>query len=279
MKKIFFFAAAALLLQSGLTNAQSCCPKPGDMCLLALNADFKASHEAPEPFTYAPEHGKMLSLPVKDGADANVFYIPAKEQTNKILLVFHEWWGLNDYIKREAESLQKSLGNVEVYAVDLYDGKVATSADEASKLMSGLDPKRGSAIIQAVLNKVGKDKKIATIGWCMGGSWSFNGTLLAGNEAAGCVMYYGFPEEDAKKIKPLKADVLYVWGSLDQFITKDKVSKLQDEVKATKHKFTWYTYEANHAFANPSNPKYDVKAATEAHEHAVKFLKEKLDLK
>ncbi len=283
MKKISaLFVAFLLLFVSNNTFAQSCCKKPtgNSMQALALNKEFKASHLAPLPLHYAPESGSMITFPTAGGADGNAFYIPAKGTSNKVLIVVHEWWGLNDYIKREAERWQKLLGDdVAVYAVDLYDGHVAATPDEAGKLMGTLTPQRGDAILKGLVEKIGKGKKIATIGWCMGGSWSFTASVLAGSEAAGCVMYYGFPEKDMSRIKPLKADVLYIRGSQDGFIKEADVNELGKKVKSLGHTFEMHSFDAAHAFANPSNPKYDVKAAGEAQELALKFLKKKLAIK
>ena len=281
MKKIFITLLVAALFIVSNAGAQSCCKKPigNSMQELALNKSFKASHEAPLPFSYTAEKGEMMKVSTKGGPDANVFYIPADGTTDKVLIVVHEWWGLNDYIKREAEQWQKMLGgNVAVYAIDLYDGKVGATPDEASKIMSSLDPKRAEAIINGVIQKIGKDKHIATLGWCMGGSWSFTASVLAGNEAAGCVMYYGFPEKDMSRIKPLKADVLYIRATRDANIKESDVLTLEKNVKSVGRKFSLYKFDAVHAFANPSNPKYDVKAATEAQAITLKFLKEKFGL-
>jgi carboxymethylenebutenolidase len=41
---------------------------------------------------------------------------------------------LNDYIRSEAELLANELNNVNVIALDLYDGKVATTADSANEI-------------------------------------------------------------------------------------------------------------------------------------------------
>ncbi len=247
------------------------------MEVLALNKSFKAAHEAPLPFSYTAEKGTMIAYKVEGGADGNAFYVPADEPGDKILIMVHEWWGLNDYIKKEAERWQKLLGGkVAVYAIDLYDGKVASVPDEAGKLMSGLDPKRADALIGALIKKIGKGKSIATIGWCMGGSWSFTASVTAGNEAVGCVMYYGFPEKGASRIKPLKTDVLYIYGAKDNFIKIADVKGLGKAVEATGHKFQLHSFDAVHAFANPSNPKFDAKAAGEAEVFTLKFLKTKL---
>jgi carboxymethylenebutenolidase len=191
--------------------------------------------------------------------------------------VFHEWWGLNDYIKREAENLQAELGDVTVYAIDLYDGEVATTQAEAQKLMGGLKEERAKAIIQGAIDAYSTPKaKIATIGWCMGGMWSLQGTLLEGRKAAGCVMYYGMPETDVAKLKTLNCDVLGIFGLQDKFINPDVVKKFEENMKAADKKLIVHNYNAVHAFANPSNPKYDKFSADDAHKKAMLYLKERL---
>jgi carboxymethylenebutenolidase len=124
MKKLFI--SSGLLLANFLSGqAQSCCTKKAKcdgLVAFASDKTFKDAHLAPEPFDYQAESGKMITYSTPDGKKANAFQIKSGSKTNKVVYVFHEWWGLNDYIKREAEALQKELGNVDVYALDLYDG-------------------------------------------------------------------------------------------------------------------------------------------------------------
>jgi len=280
MKKLFaivfiLFGAAWFMQAYG----QNCCVKNSDdWKVLASSKEFKESHLPPEPLAYTPDKGSMIQFETLDGKKGSAFYVPSDEPTTKVLIIFPEWWGLNDYIKREAVRWQKLLGNVDVYAVDLYDGQSTDDPDIASKLASGLDQKRGETIVKGVISKIGKDKMIATLGWCMGGAWAFTGAVFATNEASGCVMYYGPPEQDDKRTKQIQTDVLYIWGSQDKFIKQSFVEQFGDKIKATGHTFDLHIYDAVHAFANPSNPKYASLYATQAQDIAVKFLKEKLAL-
>ncbi len=278
MKKLLLPILAVILCISQKAIAQSCCAKPSDMQLMAMNSDFKAAHAAPLPFNYTMPKGSMVEFETRDSKKGHAYYIPSDQPTNKVLIIFHEWWGLNDYIKQQADYWQKQLGNIDVYAVDLYDGQVATDPDMASKLASGLDPKRAETIINGVLSLIGKDRQIATLGWCMGGSWSFAAARLAGNEASACVMYYGFPEKDEKKIKQVKCDVLYIWGSKDEFIKKPFVDQFGATLKANGNKFEFHEFEASHAFANPSNPNHNPLFTQQAEDFTLKFLKTKLQL-
>jgi carboxymethylenebutenolidase len=165
-----------------------------------------------------------------------------------------------------------------VYAVDLYDGQVASDQATASKLSSSLDKKRAENIVKGALAKSGKDNRVATLGWCMGGTWALNASIAAGNRSAATVMYYGFPETDQKKINQLKSDVLYIWGSQDKHITKEVVEHFQNQVQEAGRYMTLHSFSADHAFANPSNPKHNKTASAQAEQLAVAFLKEKLQL-
>jgi len=281
MKKLFtFFLSAFLLFALNKATAQSCCKKPTDMQLLAFNKAFKDAHLPPNPISFTPEKGSMIQFHVPGGGyDGNAFYVPADSPSDKVLLIFHEWWGLNDYIRKEAEKWQKLLGGkVSIYAIDLYDGKEAVTPDEAGKLMGSLDPNRGETIINGLLQRIGNGKHIATLGWCMGGSWSFTGAVAAGHEAVGCVMYYGFPEKNPDRIKALRCDVLYIRGSKDAFIKAADVDAFETKVKVSGHDFTLDSFDAVHAFANPSNPNYDIKSATDAQNISLKFLKDKFSI-
>lgn len=276
MKKI---ASLVLLLSACLQSiAQSCCDAPREWPLLALNEDFKSAHADPLPFNYAPAKGSMITFNTLDTKTGRAFYVPSDQPTNNVVILFHEWWGLNDYIIQEAEHWQELLGNVDVYAVDLYDGRVAKDQAEASKLSGGLDKKRAETIVKGLLAHVKPDRQIATIGWCMGGTWSFTAAVLAGDRARACVMYYGFPEKEEKKIKPLKADVLYIYGTKDNFITNAQVTEFGEKVKATGKEFKMHSFDAVHAFANPSNPNHDKLATKQAEQLTVKFVQERLQL-
>ena len=95
------FTVTALLL-AGVVSAQSpaCCEPPASMLALAKTEAFAAAHDAPEPFQYAKPRGSMVSFATLDGKKASAYYVPSPEATSRVLIIYHEWWGLNDYIRR-----------------------------------------------------------------------------------------------------------------------------------------------------------------------------------
>ena len=278
MKKIIL---PFLLLISAISFAQqkmSCCAASAteSFAQLASSKEFVLSHPLPLPFTYKSENGNAITFKAADGTDAFGWEIKAKQQTNNYLFVIHEYWGLNDYIKKESETLWNDLGNVNVIALDLYDKKIATTREDAGKYMQSVTTERADAIINGALKYTGANAKIYTIGWCFGGGWSLQASLLAGKQAAGCVMYYGMPEKDADKLKNLHADVLGLFANKDQWINPKVVDEFVANMKTADKKLIVKRYEANHAFANPSNPSFDKDAKDDAYKNTIMFLKERL---
>jgi carboxymethylenebutenolidase len=92
------------------------------------------------------------------------------------------------------------------------------------------------------------------VGWCFGGGQSLQAALTLGKNAVACVMYYGPPEENVDRLKKLNCDVLNIWATKDSWINVNVIDKFDSNMKAAGKKITHKSYEAEHAFANPSNP-------------------------
>ncbi len=264
-----------LVVTTGI-NAQkhTCCSMSSteEFAMLTADDDFKKSHAEPLPYVYTDDLGQMVGFKTPDGKTANAFQILTAYKTDKWLFVFHEWWGLNDHIKKEAVKYFEQMKDVNVLVIDLYDGQLATTREEAGKLMSGLDDARARSIIQGAIKFVGKNADIATLGWCLGGGWSLQATLMAGKQATGAVVFYGMPEKDLEKLKTLQADVLFVFAAQDDWINREVVNNFQADMKSAGKTLVLKEYNAVHAFANPSNPNFDKTASDDAFIESTKFL-------
>lgn len=233
-----------------------------EFAAFANDQNFLAAHPSPLPFDWKGK-GKMIDFPVEGGENGHGYLVKARKKTNKYLLLFQEWWGLNDFVKNEADMWAKELG-INVLALDLYDGKVATTAEEAGKLMQANDPARSSAIILGAAKHLGESANFRTLGWCFGGGWSLQAALLLKNKTKACVMYYGMPEKDVAKLKGLASDVIFMHAKKDQWITDQVVTDFETNMKAARKKLKVYHYDADHAFANPSSPRYNEQAAKDS---------------
>ena len=247
--------------------------------MIASNKDFNSSpaHQKPRAYVHITQaDGKMISFKTPDGKEAKGYLLESKKKTDNWIFVFQEWWGLNDNIKRQSEQIFKDLGNVNVLALDMYDGNVTADRDEARKYMTEFKQERGDAIVKGALDYAGKNAKIGTVGWCFGGTQSLLASLNIGKQAAGCVIYYGMPVTDVETLKKLNTDVLGVFAAKEKYITQDIVKKFEASMKEAGKKITVKNYEADHGFANPSNAIYDKAATEDAYKHTLAFFRDHL---
>jgi carboxymethylenebutenolidase len=274
---------AVLIILAGVARAQeqkTCCAPvthTASFAQLGSDKEFRMAHLEPMAFAYQSTSGRMVTFTTPDSATAQGFEVKATKGSGIVILMIHEWWGLNDYIKREADRLHVALGGkATVLALDLYDGKVASKREDAAKFMGEAKEDRIRSIISGAIAYAGKRATIGTIGWCFGGGWSFQAALMAADKAKACVMYYGMPETDPEKLAPLSAPVLGIFADKDAWITPEVVKKFSEAMKKAGKDLTLKTYNADHAFANPSNPQYDKVSTEDAYGHVISFFEAKL---
>jgi carboxymethylenebutenolidase len=281
MKKIITFISLVAGALTGYsqkqTDATICHTSATEkFALFASNKNFNTSHPNPVRYVHVSmAGGKMIKIKTA-GAEANGFVLEAKKKTNNWIFVFQEYWGLNDHIKREAENIYNDLGNVNVLALDMYDGKIAATPDVAKKYMQEFKQDRGTEIVKGALDYAGREANIGTIGWCFGGGQSMQAALTAGKQALACVIYYGMPEENVDRLRGLNCDVLDIWGTQDGWINKDVTEKFEKNMAAAGKRLTVKAYDADHAFANPSNPKHNKDFTADAYKNTIAFFKTRL---
>ncbi|PYQ01679.1 MAG: dienelactone hydrolase family protein [Acidobacteria bacterium] len=173
------------------------------------------------------------------------------------VIVIHEWWGLDGWVKDQARALARE-GYVAL-APDLYRGKVTDKQEEAHQLMMGTPRDRALRDLKAAFgtlasrSDVRKDR-IGMIGWCMGGMYAL---ALATEEPrlAAVVAYYGAPPTDAAAVAKIKAPVLGNYGAEDKGPAPEQVKAFEAAMKKDGHTIDVKLYPgAGHAFANPNNP-------------------------
>ncbi len=293
MKKLVFLAVAAFLTAGLLsyTLRQPAAPLSPDCYISCFESnmfaefqkeagtkEFTSWHITPLPFVYVDPKGQTISFATPDGKEGSGYFIPAKKTSNKYLFVIQEWWGLNDYIKSESDWYWDELDKeANVIALDMYDGKVASTPDSASKLVRSVNNDRLFNIIKGAIAYAGPDAEISTIGWCFGGAWSLQAAITAGKQGKACVMFYGRPENNVDRLKLLNADVIGFFGNKDKSPSPEMVDAFEKNMKEAGKNLTVNRYEAGHGFANPSNPNFDKEATKDAKKKAVEFLQKRID--
>ena len=244
------------------------------MAAFVDDPNFIALHPAPLPLNFEGMGG-MVNFKTPDGQTANAYLIKAKKKSDKWLFVYQEWWGLNDYIKRQSDTFYKDLdGKVNVIALDMYDGKVTADPKEAGGFMREVKETRLESIVKGAVMLAGKKAKIANVGWCFGGGWSLKSALLGGKQTVGSVMYYGMPVQDVVKLKTLNSDVLGLFAT-EEYISKKVIEDFAANMKTAGKNLTYKIFPGVHGFANPSNPTYDEAGSKEAYGMALGYLKQK----
>lgn len=190
------------------------------------------------------------------------------------LVVIHEWWGLNDNVMHWADRF--AADGYAALAVDLYDGTVATTRDEAMAAMKGVDAARSREILLAAHRFLKEDPRVrarkrGSIGWCFGGGKSLE-LALAAPDLDAAVVYYGHVPGDPAALESLRAPLLGIFATRDTSIPPSAVAAFDEALNAARKQHVIHSYDADHAFANPSSGRYDEKSAAAAWEQVRAFL-------
>jgi len=194
------------------------------------------------------------------------------------VLVIHEWWGLNDQIKSVTRQLAGE-GYVAL-AVDLYQCEAASSVPEARDLMKTAMTNKASVLDhlnEAVvyLRRLYPKSKLGVIGWCFGGTFSLQVSLVCPIDAT--VVYYGHLVSDPDEIMPLSSPVLGIFGELDKGIKLEHVKSFESALRARGKEHEIHVYpNVDHAFANPSGMLYNEDAAVDAWSKTLMFFEKHL---
>jgi len=220
--------------------------------------------------------GKSVSYKSGEETVQAMLYTPAGKGPFPGIVVIHEWWGLNDWVKEQASKLADQ--GYAALAIDLYRGKVATTPDLAHELMRGVAEDRAARDLHAAVEflrsqkNVNKDR-IGSIGWCMGGGYSFNLALQEPTLTAD-VINYGHLAADPEQLKKINVSILGIFGGQDRGIPVDDVKKFEQTMKQLGKKVEIVIYpDAGHAFENPNNKQgYRTNDAADAWKRTVDFL-------
>ncbi len=163
------------------------------------------------------------------------------------ILIVHEWWGHNSYVRERANMLAE-LGYTAI-AVDMYgDGKQANHPDDAGKfamsVMSNLPEatSRFNAAMNVLQQHESVDKeKIAAIGYCFGGSVA----LTMANSGADLDAVAAFHSGVALPVMPnkeLKARVLVCNGADDPFVSAASITTFKTSMDSIGAKYEYIAY-------------------------------------
>lgn len=171
------------------------------------------------------------------------------------VLVVHEWWGLNDYVKGRAEQLA-ALGYV-AFALDMYGAGVVTADPKKAGELAGqfygkplMAERARAGLDQLLATGLVAEGRTAAIGFCFGGSTS-QALAYSGAPLAGIVSFHGGPIP-APAGASNRARILMLHGAADGFISKEDIAAFEKSMNDGHFDWQWINYAyAVHAFSNP----------------------------
>ena len=175
------------------------------------------------------------------------------------VLIVHEWWGHNDFVRKEADKL--AAQGYTAFALDMFGtGKQADNPKDASALMNaalkapGAIEKRFRAALELLLDHATVDaSRIAAQGYCFGGAVVLDMARL-GLDLKGVVSFHGTLASDiAVAPGSIKAELQVYTGGADDMIPADQVAAFVKEMQAAGAKFELTSYPGvKHGFTNPA---------------------------
>ena len=219
---------------------------------------------------------KEVTYKSGDETVRGILYTPEGKGPFPGIVVIHEWWGLNDWVKEQASKLAGE--GYAALAIDLYRGKVATTPDEAHEIMRGVPEDRAKRDLKAAFQFLAsqpnvKPDRIGAIGWCMGGGYALD-LALEEPKLAVDVINYGHLATDPAALSKINAPILGLFGALDRGIPPADVKKFGEALDKLGKKADITIYpDAGHGFENPNNKEgYRAAAAADAWNKTVNFL-------
>lgn len=217
------------------------------------------------------------------------------------LVLIHEIWGLVDHIKEVADrfaaegyltfapdilskaGITPEAGRELLELVQNPDEKVRVAAQPLmrERTAPAHDPAYGAwavSALQGVVDELaaqpGVDGRIAVLGFCFGGSYSF-ALAAADRRIRAAVPFYGAPP-DPEKIPDISCPVLAIYGEDDERLMSG-LPEVTERMREADIDFTVKVYEgAGHAFFNDTGSRYDPEAAADAWRLSLDFLKQHL---
>ncbi|MES2089932.1 MAG: dienelactone hydrolase family protein [Pseudomonadota bacterium] len=192
------------------------------------------------------------------------------------VVLIQEWWGLNEHICGIADRL--AAQGLTVLAPDLYRGRLASTSDEASHMMAGLD--FGDATHQdirgAAQHLAQHCSKVGVMGFCMGGALTIAAAVHV-PELLAAVCFYGIPPKEVADPARIKIPFQGHFAKQDDWCTPKVVGALEKTMRAAGAQPEIFHYDAHHAFFNQTRPEvYDAACAQLAWGRSVAFLRKHL---
>ena len=174
------------------------------------------------------------------------------------VIVIHEWWGLDDYIRTRTDKLAE-LGYTAL-AIDMYgNGATADSPDEAGGMMNAVlgNMEMGTSRLRAAhdvlcAQTVVDKTRTAAIGYCFGGAMVLHMARI-GLPLKAVVSFHGaLGSFHTPAPGEIQSRILVCHGAKDSLVPESDIEAFHVEMAAAEANVKFESYEgALHGFTNP----------------------------
>lgn len=214
---------------------------------------------------------------IRVGDESTSLYVTRPQSADAGVVLLHAWWGLNEDVLAFAERI--AAHGFVVAAPDLYQGKLATTIEDADRLGSALSEELADGFALAATDALsellgGPDVPVATIGFSLGAPWAL-WLPTRRKQVAGTVLYYGTMLGPV--LEKAQTPVLAHLAEHDEYEPDENAVAMEAALRELGREAEIHRYPGtSHWFAEPSRAEYVPAAAEQAFERTVAFLQRNL---
>lgn len=213
-----------------------------------------------------------------DGKEYEGYFV-SKDKKQPLVIIIHDWDGLNDYEIKRAQMLS-DLG-YSVFAMDLFGKGIRPTEDKDRMQHTGelyKDRVKMRKLMTAALTEARKQglntKNVVAMGYCFGGTaileWARSGASLKGFAS----FHGGLATPEGQSYKGVKGKVLVMHGTADAMIPMTQFATLAEELEKAKISHELISYGgAPHAFTVFNSKGYQKEADQKSWARFTDFLK------
>jgi carboxymethylenebutenolidase len=196
----------------------------------------------------------MIEFTRPDGKTAPGYLAEGPTPDAPGIVLFAEWWGVDDRIKATADRLASHGFNV--LAPDFFRGRSAATGDEANHLIEGLDFNDAATEDAAGAARYLRDrgaKRVGVMGFCMGGALALIAAIHR-NDFDSASIWYGYPPAEAGDPTKISIPIQGHWALDDGFFDIKGVDALERKLRDAGKSVDFHRYAAKHGFYNTGAP-------------------------
>jgi carboxymethylenebutenolidase len=196
-----------------------------------------------------------LKLTSADGTTFMAYFARASKPTGAGMVVLPDVRGLHQFFKELAQRFAEA--GIDAVAID-YFARTADTDDRSDSFdymphvqkttMEGMAADVGAAIKYLRSDEGGAVKSVFTVGFCFGGSISWNQSALH-PDLSGCIGFYGRPMRSEPFIKKMKAPLQVMVAGADGATTPEQAIEFKRELERAGVPFEQHIFkDAPHSF-------------------------------